>query len=195
MIGNDIVDLKVASLESNWKRPRFLDKVFSPKEQSLIKHSENQSQMVWLLWSMKEAAYKIYVQQCGERFFNPKKLKCELISKNEGLVTFNGNQYLTKSELSHLFINTFAYLESTKTTITHNFKIENTSYKTQSLTVKQTLLKHFSETNALSIKNLEIKKDKNNVPKLFYNNTEQSNAISIAHHGVYGAFALKPKTI
>ncbi len=190
MIGNDIVDLKMAAFESNWKRPRFLDKVFSNEEQWLILNSENQSQMVWLLWSMKEAAYKIYVQQYGERIFNPKKLRCELVSKSEGLVNFNGNQYVTKSEIDDDFINTLAYSEEPKTTIIHRFKIEDTSYKTQSHTAKQKLLKSFSELKKVSIKYLEIKNDKNSVPRLFYNGNKQSDSFSIAHHGFYGAYAI-----
>lgn len=190
MIGNDIVDLKIAALESNWKRPRFLDKVFSDKEQLLILNSEHQSQMVWLLWSMKEAAYKIYVQQYGQRIFNPKKLRCELVSKSEGLVNFNGNQYVTKSEISDDFINTLAYSEEPKTIIIHQFKIKDTSYKTQSHTAKQKLLKSFSELKKVSVKNLEIKKNKNSVPRLFYNGNEQNDSFSIAHHGFYGAYAI-----
>lgn len=190
MIGNDIVDLKMAALESNWKRPRFLDKVFSNKEQKLILNSEKQSQMVWLLWSMKEAAYKIYVQQYGERIFNPKKIRCKLVSKSEGLVNFNGNQYGSKSEIDNDFINTLTYSEEPKTTISHRFKIEGSSYKTQSHTTKQKLLKSFSELKEVSIKNLEIKKDKNGVPRLFYNGNEQNDSFSIAHHGFYGAYAI-----
>lgn len=190
MIGNDIIDLKIASLESNWKRPRFLDKVFSNEEQLLILNSKNQSQMVWLLWSMKEAAYKIYVQQYGGRFFNPKKLRCELVSKREGLVDFNGNQYVTKSEISDDFINTLAYSEEPKTTIINCFKTEDTSYKTQSHTAKQKLLKAFSKLKKIAIKTLEIKNDKNSVPRLFYNGNEQSDSFSITHHGFYGAFAI-----
>lgn len=73
MIGNDIVDLKQAAKDSNWKRPRFLDKIFTPREQQLIWSAKDQDQMVWLLWSMKEAAYKVNVQQFGTRFFNPKR--------------------------------------------------------------------------------------------------------------------------
>jgi phosphopantetheinyl transferase (holo-ACP synthase) len=190
MIGNDIVDLKIAALESNWKRPRFLDKVFSKQEQSLIINSEIQSQMVWLLWSMKEAAYKIYVQQYGERIFNPKKLTCELISTREGSVNFNGNQYVTKSEIGDDFVNTMAYSEEPNTTIIHRFKIEDTSYKTQSHAVKQKLLKSFSELKKIPLKNLEIKNDKNSVPRLFHNGIKQSFSFSIAHHGFYGAYAI-----
>ena len=56
MIGNDIVDLALAEKESNWKRKGFIDKIFTPQEQSLIKTSINQEIIIWNLWSRKEAA-------------------------------------------------------------------------------------------------------------------------------------------
>lgn len=190
MIGNDIVDLKQADKDSNWKRPRFLNKVFSKEEQKLIFFSKDQSQMVWLLWSMKEAAYKIYVQQYGVRFFNPIKLNCELVSKNEGLVSINGNIYKTKSKITDDFISTLASSDESKAIANRCFKNENTFYKTQSHTAKEKLLKTFSEFKKVSIKKLEIKKDKNSVPKLFYNGIEQSDSFSIAHHGLFGSYAI-----
>ena len=115
MIGNDLVDLKVASVESNWKRPRFLDKVFTIEEQQLIMNSKNQHQTVWLLWSMKEAAYKINVQQFGKRFYNPKKLVCHLSSSTIGYVTIENRTYYTRSAISKNYIYTVAslnYLEN-----------------------------------------------------------------------------------
>ena len=63
MIGNDIVDLKLASIQSNWQRKGFLNKVFTKKEQTLILNASNSFEMVWLLWSIKESAYKVYIQQ------------------------------------------------------------------------------------------------------------------------------------
>ena len=33
MVGNDIVDLAEAKKASNWQRPRFLEKLFTPNEQ------------------------------------------------------------------------------------------------------------------------------------------------------------------
>lgn len=79
MIGNDLVDLKLAAKQSNWQRKGFLDKLFTPKEQGCILNSSNPFETVWLLWSMKESAYKAYLQTHNERFFAPKKLACNLI--------------------------------------------------------------------------------------------------------------------
>ena len=47
MVGNDIVDIGLAKKSSNWTRSRFLDKLFTKKEQQLIFHSENSFNMVW----------------------------------------------------------------------------------------------------------------------------------------------------
>lgn len=97
MIGNDIVDLALAKKESNWKRPRFLDKIFTPYEQSLILNSENQDTMVWNLWSRKEAAYKIYNRETGIRTYNPIQLECVYEDVERGKVICNGNTYYTKT--------------------------------------------------------------------------------------------------
>ncbi|MEJ6546752.1 MAG: 4'-phosphopantetheinyl transferase superfamily protein [Flavobacteriaceae bacterium] len=190
MIGNDVVDLKVAALESNWMRLGFLDKVFSEEEQEVILNSDNKSQMVWLFWSMKEAAYKIYMQQFGVRIFNPKKLRCERHSENKGLVHFNGYKYATKSEITNDFINTWAYLETSVNALILCFKITDSSYITQSLAAKQKLLKSFSEIKKVSETDLDIKSSKNNIPRLFYKGYEQRDSFSIAHHGFYVACAI-----
>ncbi|MEK8181143.1 4'-phosphopantetheinyl transferase superfamily protein [Flavobacterium buctense] len=103
MIGNDIVDLAKAKKESNWQRKGFLDKLFTEKEQELILTSDNPEQMVWHLWSRKEAAYKIYNRQTGERFFNPKCFVCEADE-----VVFGHYKYYTQTQITPDFIYTIA---------------------------------------------------------------------------------------
>jgi phosphopantetheinyl transferase (holo-ACP synthase) len=103
MIGNDIVDLAKAKRESNWQRKGFLDKLFTEKEQRLIITAENPELMVWTLWSRKEAAYKIYNRQTGERFFNPKGFVC-----HDDTVVFGANHFYTKTQITSDFIYTIA---------------------------------------------------------------------------------------
>ena len=88
MIGNDIIDLSLAKTASNWQRKGFLEKQFTANEQQLILEAPNSFVMVWRLWSMKEAAYKIYTQQHTVRFYAPEKFKCKLRSAKEGVVCF-----------------------------------------------------------------------------------------------------------
>lgn len=183
MIGNDIVDLN--NIKSNWKRIRFLDKVFSKKEQHLISVSKNPHQMVWLLWSMKEAAYKIYVQQFGKWFFNPKKLVCHFSSSTIGNVTIENKTYYTTSIISKDYIYTVAslnYLENYKSAI---YKVENDSYATQSESLRNRFLETISKSKGLNFKNLNIRKNIFGVPKLFHNDSKLPIQLSLTHCGNY----------
>lgn len=108
MIGNDVVDIMQSRLESNWQRQGFLEKLFTASEQSLIKNAEDSEIMVWRLWSMKEAAYKIYNRQTGIRGFFPLELHCKIEGVNEGIVTCKNNIYYTETSINDKVIHTIA---------------------------------------------------------------------------------------
>ena len=108
MIGNDIVDWDVARKESNWQRQGFIDKIFTQSEQLYIRNSKNPEQMVWNLWTRKEAAYKIYNRQTGFRGFIPLQLQCVYENEHAGMVTCNGHTYLTQTQITKESIYTIA---------------------------------------------------------------------------------------
>lgn len=108
MLGNDIVDLNLAKTQSNWRRKRYLDKIFTTEEQLIISHAENPDLMVWVLWSMKESAYKIDNRKTGIRNFAPQSLSCTIHDNHHGEVNINGNTYFTKSNLQTAFVHTIA---------------------------------------------------------------------------------------
>ncbi|HEY4617973.1 MAG TPA: 4'-phosphopantetheinyl transferase superfamily protein [Flavobacterium sp.] len=108
MIGNDIVDLALARKESNWRRPGYLEKIFTNEEQFLISNAKNPEIMVWNLWSRKEAAYKIYNRQTGIRAYIPTQLACVYDNENSGSVQCHGNTYYTKTEITKEKIHTVA---------------------------------------------------------------------------------------
>lgn len=112
MIGNDVIDLLQSRRESNWQRKGFLQKLFTAGEQLLIAQHLNPEIMVWLLWSMKEAAYKIYNRQTRIRAYIPLQLECSLDSQNNscvfGKVNCYGTVYYTKTILREDFLHTIA---------------------------------------------------------------------------------------
>lgn len=112
MIGNDIVDLEQAAMDSNWKRKGYLDKIFNKEEQFLITSDICPAPMVWLLWSMKESAYKIYSRVSKLREFAPLKLHCSnLIIHNQkamGNVFYEDKVYFTKSFFDKSYVHTIA---------------------------------------------------------------------------------------
>jgi phosphopantetheine--protein transferase-like protein len=186
MIGNDIVDLK--QIASNWKRPRFLEKVFTQEEQQLICSSENQHQMVWLLWSMKEAAYKTHMQQYGGRFFNPKRLVCELISEDKGIVKIDSDIYFSDSTITEDYIYTIAKRDHNQEVTTSIFRSEPSPYSIQSDVLKWCVLQSISETKNLDVKVLSIKKTEIGVPEVFMNSEKLQIPFSLTHCGRFSGF-------
>jgi len=186
MIGNDIVDLKQAAKDSNWERPRFLDKVFTLEEQSVIFSSENKDQTVWLLWSMKEAAYKAYVREFEHRFFNLKQIECQLDQNNEGVVIINDEIYYLRTVITSEYIHSVASNNSTfpKTDV---FKLLEVN---QSEELRIRLINQISNKKGVDLNSIQIRKTALGVPNLFLNDEQIFNALSLSHHGKYGAFAM-----
>jgi phosphopantetheine--protein transferase-like protein len=184
MIGNDIVDLKQAAKDSNWKRPRFLGKIFTPKEQQTIWSAKNQDQMVWLLWSIKEAAYKVNVQQFGKRFFNPKRLECTLLSNLKGEVIIGGNRYFTESIITEDFIYSIALLDFGKSYKSEWFLDHSQDYSAQSKCLKRRFLK------TLNLDEVTIIKNNIGVPRLQHNSDILDVSFSLTHHGAFSGYAI-----
>lgn len=111
MIGNDIVDLALARKESNCQRKGYLDKIFNPKEQLLVRNAKNPDEMVWNLWTRKEAAYKIYNRQTNIRAYIPLQFDCFYESDSLGIVICNEFKYYTRTQISKEFIYTIAVTE------------------------------------------------------------------------------------
>jgi phosphopantetheinyl transferase (holo-ACP synthase) len=112
VIGNDVISIPQSRIESNWKRKGFLEKIFSVEEQELITNALNTEIMVWTIWSMKEAAYKIYNRQTKIRAYIPKKLNCQIVSQNDnyilGKVLCMNSIFYTKSIFTESTIHTIA---------------------------------------------------------------------------------------
>ncbi len=172
MLGNDIVDLQLAARQSNWRRKGYLEKIFTDKEQDLIANANNQDQMVWLLWSMKEAAYKIVSPSVGERFYRPKSFECTPNLSEyplKGKVIYEGFDLDTISEISADFINTTSTSERNRNLEYYLLYNQNT---------------YVDEFNMQSTKYKLIKNEANlpTVQDLF---TEEFCPASVSHHGRY----------
>ena len=108
MIGNDVIDLNIATQQSNWQRPNYLDKVFTSLEQGFISKAGNPDEMVWSLWSRKEAVYKIIRQKGGKVGYYPKKIECLDSSSILGKVSYEGTIYFTQTNSEATEIHTIA---------------------------------------------------------------------------------------
>lgn len=172
MIGNDIVDLRESRLESNWERKGWLAKLFSEKEQVYLSQSSDKEKICWLLWSMKEASYKIVNRAEKKTFFAPAKFDCAIMSLSEdaanGVVLFQEICYLAKSIICKDFIHTIACTPWKKEEFPH-VMIGSANAEIQ-------LQKH-----------LVVYKDAGGIPFIFNNRSQEAKVASLSHHGRYRA--------
>lgn len=57
-VGNDLVYLQTRFCRGRAGDLRFVDKVLHPHEKELLRHAAHPDPLLWLCWSVKEAAYK-----------------------------------------------------------------------------------------------------------------------------------------
>lgn len=187
MIGNDIVDLKTIS--AKWQCHRFLNKVFSSEEQQHIKEARDKHLLVWRLWSMKEAAYKNYLQHDPTRFFNPKRITCQIINDSKGLASINGITSFTYSSTTDDYVHTTAnYADCSPKTI-KIYSTSETDAKIQSAFIKDELLKSISYETGMIKDQLSIEKMANGVPIIYCNLHRIKIPFSISHCGRFAALS------
>lgn len=177
MIGNDIIDLSLAKTQSNWKRSGFLEKQFTNHEIDSIRKSENPFLLVWRFWSMKEAAYKIVVQQQNKRFFGPKKFECQIVSETEGFVRFEAQTFQSTTTSTSKYIYTAIGSASVQC-------IGNKINRSE-------MLKQMGTQIGVHDSELKIEKNAFGVPQLYKCGRQISSALSITHHGNFQAFEYK----
>jgi hypothetical protein len=59
LIGNDVVDLEAPEARGKAADGRFLGRVFTADEAARIRAAADPERMLWMLWSAKEAAFKV----------------------------------------------------------------------------------------------------------------------------------------
>lgn len=187
MIGNDIVDLQAAAVQSNWRRRGYIQKVFSTEEQALIEQAANPDLLVWTFWSMKEAAYKARQRELGlKRTFFPSRLICNIVSQKErsasGKVMIGEREYYTQTAYEGSFIHTTASASAGTRIFSEIFS--------SSANIKEILLERVSGRKDLPQSLFSIEKDRNFIPVICCKKQETGCAFSLSHHGKYAAFSL-----
>ncbi len=192
MTGNDIIDIKVAGKESNWKRKGFLEKIFTPQERIYINEAVDSEKMVWTLWSMKESAYKAYTRQFGGRFFAPQKINCTLLSTSKGSVTINEISYKTTSRTTDNYIYSIANHCDTiiEYLVNHCFLNKNDDYKIQQQHIYQRVINSYAAVSGKQTKYLAVIKDTHGIPSIHCKGEQLTIPVTISHHGYYSAFII-----
>ncbi|MFD1062652.1 4'-phosphopantetheinyl transferase superfamily protein [Winogradskyella litorisediminis] len=184
MVGNDIVDIAQAQKDSNWQRPRFLDKLFTEKEQEFIKNSEDKTITVWQFWSMKEAAYKLYVQQNPSRFYAPKQFECVAHASIWKVNYKEFSCYLSTKKTTDYILSEARLIPHKITSEVLVFKDEN--LKSQRQVLRDKLSERIGKSDNISTNTIEFQKSEFGIPTVKFDSKRMN--VSLTHHGRFGAF-------
>ena len=181
MLGNDVVDLKLAKIQSNWQRKNYLSKVFLPAEQQFIRDSNQPDCVVWLMWSMKESVYKIVNRNTGHRSFNPLAFQCSFnlfAAHAIGSVNYSGETFSTYSDITQASIHTLGYQSPASF---ENCKIIQTENHAG-----------YASNFDKMYPALSLQKDKSGLPEIYMESTRSTHIASVSHHGrfLYLAYLL-----
>lgn len=189
MIGNDIVDLKLAKKQSNWRRKGFLEKVFSLNEQAMIFDAAEPDVIVWELWSMKESAYKAVLRVRKEIRINPKDFDCLMLNEHKGMVKYGGEVYHTVSEINQDFVHTQAC------SITFDARLFSKVLKTDqscldSNQLYHTMISAVAVNKGCDMNDMVIRKNRLGIPELYMRGKKMPVLCSLSHHGRYGSYLI-----
>lgn len=185
MIGNDIVDLNFATLNSRWQEQRFLDKLFSGQEQDFIFSDGSRFENIWRLWSMKESTYKAHSTEDVINCFNPEDFECYITNTTQGYVIHENISFLTLTEKTQSYIQTTAFVEHNW--ISEIFQIPTADYKQQHTQSYQHAIKTYARLKNVTSENIDIIKNKLGVPQFYIDGKLQKEQLSLSHHGYFGA--------
>lgn len=174
LIGNDLVDLRLAAIESNWRRKGYITKICTPEEQKLVLEAAMPDEMLWLIWTMKEAACKIVQRSTGIRKYEPLNFCCTLNTQDieiSGMVNYFKDSFLIRSELQSTFIHSVAVSDIKDFDQLHlQYLKPGIAYKAEFNTITELY---------------QLAGTPSGIPELTHQITGQKHAVSVSHHGDY----------
>lgn len=195
MLGNDIIDLREVLTSGQARRPNFQDRICRSSEIKPLQACFSTEHCTWLLWAVKESAYKYYIQAGGAPLFAPKKFRFTALRIAPEIV-----EGYTETPLGKVFsevqLSTAHLTAESRSIASESAKIHRKIYlltaskqASKSKELKQLVCQQIAEELGKDSREVHIIKDDRQVPFLYGKERRLPYAISLSHHGVWGFFS------
>lgn len=196
--GNDIVALAAVDIQRTIS-PNFYSKFIIPRERDLYEQSSAMKTVpfysfVWLLWSVKESAYKYVKRLQPELIFSPSKFVVECVEACDdflhGMVSFKDFKLYYRSRLTEDYISTAVDdSKSFEGVFYDTHQIDKSDNDSQSKAVRELALQKL--TTALKLGNLIISKADAGYPVIWQAGEQLDIPLSFAHHDCFVGYSFK----
>jgi phosphopantetheinyl transferase (holo-ACP synthase) len=191
--GNDIVALGSINKQRT-SDPRFYLKILSAAEQELYHQLEFATlpfeNYIWLLWSVKESAFKYLQRNNHQLIFSPVKINVLTLDVNpgqqySGKLQFGQDKLFFRSTITNEWISTVVNGEDDFEYIFNEVHmIEHDTYQHQSAAVRLFAL---DKLKALLDGEFKLEKSEWNYPVLIKNGKRVNTPVSLSHDGCFVA--------
>ena len=201
LIANDVVNLRNPFNRDVELSDRYLSKSYTESEQEIIRASDSQVETMWLIWSCKEALFKILTKLYGTVKFDPTTIEVIFSDTNllvgervfHSVIRWQDVQLKGISTIKGRAISTVT--ASTQQALDHvysNFQDFGEDID-ESSAVRSFLFEHLAASTPLNLPQLKIVKSKLGVPKLLVDGRRSAIDISFSHdYGLVGFAMLSP---
>ncbi len=192
--GNDIVSLQKIDKERT-AQYSFYSKILGPAEHDLFDHAPlliSFEHYVWMLWSVKESAYKYFKRLNNDLLFSPLKFVItEIYFHNDattntfftGNIIFDNQTLYFLSDYNDARIHTIVHNENNFDNIRSGIvEIQSEKYADQSAAAKEFLKKDLEKYFTGEIM---IEKSEAGFPDVFCDGKKMDVAVSLSHDGLW----------
>lgn len=195
MIGNDIVSLEVARTTHRSGDARFLSRICSANEQTLLSGQDDRERALWTLWALKESTYKLEYRLWRHRRFAPKRYICQSwmagktgLPEQACLETPQGRyvgRIIQHGEYVHALVaQTPALLDQLSCAAV---RLPSTPPRLQSLALRaaaQQALRVAKQSVTVRISPA----GQEDIPQVWLQGDQPGPMLSLSHHGAWGAY-------
>jgi phosphopantetheinyl transferase (holo-ACP synthase) len=191
MIGNDVVDIADSDTDAGRLHPRFDGRVFQPSERGLIATSPQPGRTRWLLWALKESAYKAARKEEPTTVFSPVRFVATLQDEASAFVCAGDRRFQASISCGPGYVHAVAWQASDLPAVTRVAVARLPNGETSpSAAARRLVLEQLAPLLGVAPSALAIQREAR-IPSLWVHGRRSGADLSLSHHGRFVAFACR----
>jgi len=189
MIGDDVVDL--GDPDAGRMHPRFDRRVFHPDERALMARSVEPGRIRWLLWALKESAYKAARKDDPATVFSPVRFVVRVEDDASAIVRVGARRFRAAVSAGDGYVHAVARQAGdapafTETAVARLAPGEESPHAAVRRLVRERLAPVFGVAPA----DLAVHRE-GRIPVLWLHGERSDADLSLSHHGRFVSFACR----
>jgi len=191
MIGNDVVDLRDPDADPWRLHARFDSRVYHPSERALIATSPQPGRTRWILWALKEAAYKAARKEEPTTVFSPVRFVVSLQDAASAIVRAGSRRFRASISCGPGHVHAVAWRVGDPPAVTRMGVSRLPSGETSPRAAARRLaLERLAPALGVAPEALAIHREAR-IPALWVQGRRSDADLSLSHHGRFVAFACR----